>query len=729
MAPVLKEAEAPVATTATAPSAAPHAKSPTEAPVRPQPVAVEIPVSVSGARSVDGSDKREPFAETTQTVLVFPHGTVIRISTVLVPGQLVFLTNEKTKKEVVCQVVKSKAGGAASGYVELQFTEPAVGFWGLHTPGAPAAAAPVAPRPATPSASSDPKAIPPVFPVVSRPGVLKPLTAPATETSPANAEVAPPPPPVEKAELAAPQSVALANPAPEISVAPPPPVAAVPESSPARTIPSMDAAPQTNVTPVPLSFPAIPPAPVAHKPMISTPALHDYSKEIDALFAVPHAPASRPAAPATPEPIPVAASSTPSSEELKLQAAHLQAQLNSLLFTETPAVPPAPFVLQDTLKTELPTAEVAKKVLEIAQDEPKHIIESDTKPAPPVHKQIPTSLSIVEEVKIPAWLAPLSQSSEPPAAEPSASGDVSSESTSGVSVNSEKSFDALVVNEPYRPQTAVFGGQLLGESSAPSEPVTSTGPKNALFLGLAAAALLILGGAWYFRQYHAGTATIAPVKPVASRSFAASAPGSKLSATGVASTPAANTVIPASASSPVAPQPAKNSAPVLTQAPSVIVPEARHFNSAPRGTAPEPKNFNPAPRHTAPVEPLKKSPLGDVHLAAPVVNRGADSLQDADALPAIVTDSSPPSGDALAAVASVRHEEPVAPLPVGGDVKPAQLLKSVPPEYPMVAKQEHISGSVKIDALIDTSGNVAAVNVLSGPPILRRAALDAVRQW
>lgn len=47
----------------------------------------------------------------------------------------------------------------------------------------------------------------------------------------------------------------------------------------------------------------------------------------------------------------------------------------------------------------------------------------------------------------------------------------------------------------------------------------------------------------------------------------------------------------------------------------------------------------------------------------------------------------------------------------------------------MVAKQEHISGSVKIDALIDTSGNVAAVNVLSGPPILRRAALDAVRQW
>src|SRR5215470_19009396 len=75
---------------------------------RVQPVALEISVSVNGVRTVEGSDKREPFSETTQTVLVFGTGAVIRLNSGVAPGQLLFLTNEKTKKEVVCQVVKSK---------------------------------------------------------------------------------------------------------------------------------------------------------------------------------------------------------------------------------------------------------------------------------------------------------------------------------------------------------------------------------------------------------------------------------------------------------------------------------------------------------------------------------------------------------------------------------------------------------------------------------------------
>src|SRR5258705_2720829 len=99
-----------------------------------QPVALEVSVTVNGARTVDGSEKREPFSETTQTVLVFGNGAVIRLNSSVAPGQLLFLTNEKTKKEVVCQVVKSKNYRSVSGYVELEFTEPAVGFWGMRFP-------------------------------------------------------------------------------------------------------------------------------------------------------------------------------------------------------------------------------------------------------------------------------------------------------------------------------------------------------------------------------------------------------------------------------------------------------------------------------------------------------------------------------------------------------------------------------------------------------------------
>src|SRR5712672_3239897 len=100
-----------------------------------QPVALEVPVTVNGARAVEGSDKREPFSETTTTVLVLANGAVIRLSSSVAPGQLLFLTNDKTRKEVVCQVVKSKNYRSASGYVELEFTEPVLGFWGMRFPG------------------------------------------------------------------------------------------------------------------------------------------------------------------------------------------------------------------------------------------------------------------------------------------------------------------------------------------------------------------------------------------------------------------------------------------------------------------------------------------------------------------------------------------------------------------------------------------------------------------
>src|SRR5277367_5616891 len=143
--------------------------TPAESAVKPQPVALEVSVTVNGARTVDASDKREPFSESTKTVLVFGNGAVIRLQSSVAPGQLLFLTNEKTKKEVVCQVVKSKNYRNVSGYVELEFTEPVIGFWGMRFPGdritsasAPAANVP-APANATPATGS------PAAPVANAP--------------------------------------------------------------------------------------------------------------------------------------------------------------------------------------------------------------------------------------------------------------------------------------------------------------------------------------------------------------------------------------------------------------------------------------------------------------------------------------------------------------------------------------------------------------------------------
>jgi protein TonB len=72
---------------------------------------------------------------------------------------------------------------------------------------------------------------------------------------------------------------------------------------------------------------------------------------------------------------------------------------------------------------------------------------------------------------------------------------------------------------------------------------------------------------------------------------------------------------------------------------------------------------------------------------------------------------------------------PAAPLPIGGDVKQAKLVSSVPPVYPTLAKNQHISGDVRIDALIDASGRVTTMKVVSGPTLLHQAAMDALKQW
>src|SRR6266705_62269 len=192
MAPTVKENEISTARLETAQRAASTATLPGEAANKQQPGALEVPVSVNGARTVEGSDKREPFSETTKTVLIFGNGTVIRLSSSVSPGQLVFLTNEKTRREVVCQVVKSKNYRNVSGYVELEFTESVVGFWGMRFPGDRISSAPQpgAPAPASSSSASDSPAIPhPVaLNVVAHAANVTPSVAAATPGVPVSLE-------------------------------------------------------------------------------------------------------------------------------------------------------------------------------------------------------------------------------------------------------------------------------------------------------------------------------------------------------------------------------------------------------------------------------------------------------------------------------------------------------------------------------------------------------------
>lgn len=69
------------------------------------------------------------------------------------------------------------------------------------------------------------------------------------------------------------------------------------------------------------------------------------------------------------------------------------------------------------------------------------------------------------------------------------------------------------------------------------------------------------------------------------------------------------------------------------------------------------------------------------------------------------------------------------PVRVGGQVKPPRKVAGRDPDYPPLARQAQIQGDVLIDAVIDTDGNVSEMRVISGHPVLIKAALEAVATW
>jgi TonB family protein len=66
--------------------------------------------------------------------------------------------------------------------------------------------------------------------------------------------------------------------------------------------------------------------------------------------------------------------------------------------------------------------------------------------------------------------------------------------------------------------------------------------------------------------------------------------------------------------------------------------------------------------------------------------------------------------------------------PVAAD-SDSVVIHSVQPEYPMLARQTKVQGAVTLQALIGRDGLIQDLHVVSGPPILANAALEAVRQW
>src|ERR1700676_2304929 len=604
----------------------------------PQTVALEVPVTVNGVRPVEYSDKREPFAEATKTVLVHSAGAVIRLASAVAPGQLLFLTNDKTKKEVVCQVVKSKSHGNVSGYVELQFTEPVQGFWGLGFPAERSAGSPAS----------------------TRPPVLSPLGQ--------NMELRPP----------------ISN-------------------SPAKS-----------TDPV---------------------ASDEFKTEIKQ--------DSRPMSKAD-----FLTAADNSTQALKIETSRLQEQLSTLLFAE-PAGDDGSRAASTPTSGVPALSDTTAKIFEIAAKEagPKkpesspERLTSSTTPAPKAPVSAGPAFE-AEEVKIPAWLQPLARNAAIPAPPEPAS-------SSGTSSSTTSEFAELSASEPHQPAPVlpsratgpaapVFGRALLGTAaSAPTK--IPRGNKSILITAIAAVIVLVTAGvAWYLRQSSGPAAKVEATNSAASPTSAATPPAATpLSSADSTSAPSPNTYAKENSSPEAKPESsasgfdlrAASSSTAAKMQPAAI---SEHV-SQPADSANVSKTPNAS---TEEAEPEGERPsLGRVRLPKPKVSRNTHVPLNGDAAPTLEADSEQPSsGDSplSGGLLAGKANQPAAPapvLPAGGDVVTAHLISSVPPMYPAMARTQHISGDVRVDALIGANGRVSSMKVVAGRTILHQAAMDALRQW
>lgn len=117
----------------------------------------------------------------------------------------------------------------------------------------------------------------------------------------------------------------------------------------------------------------------------------------------------------------------------------------------------------------------------------------------------------------------------------------------------------------------------------------------------------------------------------------------------------------------------------------------------------------------------------------------APRIPTAAKMPAPVEE--PPAGLTLGAMdsgGSVPHavfgggsEIKVVPAPsaISAGVAEGLVIHKTAPVYPLIAKQNGLSGTVVVSATITKAGRVEGLRILSGSPFFRNAALDAVKNW
>lgn len=158
----------------------------------------------------------------------------------------------------------------------------------------------------------------------------------------------------------------------------------------------------------------------------------------------------------------------------------------------------------------------------------------------------------------------------------------------------------------------------------------------------------------------------------------------------------------------------------------------------------------PAPRAAQSNAPAvhRKDSQANVHQILRVpssIPREVIQIIDPPSLPQVSNDSGGPGaigpgngdqGDPQLSLLTNAHpivtptiQRPVKRPRISGGVEQGLLIQDVKPVYPRWAREAGVQGEVILQAVIDKNGRIENLRVISGNPLLVKAALDAVKQW
>jgi TonB family protein len=266
-------------------------------------------------------------------------------------------------------------------------------------------------------------------------------------------------------------------------------------------------------------------------------------------------------------------------------------------------------------------------------------------------------------------------------------------------------------------------------------PVESSGGRNKIFLGIAAAVVVIVGGylAWsHFSGSKSETPAPAPLaasQPATPGNVpakpAVTSPAASSPSASTAPASASSTSLPSSSSHPAA-QPVKEATAPDTNVDAEDQPADDGSASARTtdATKSAPSKSGTTAKSAAPAPLMVRGGV------APAIHK-TPAAPDAPA-PSVIGMATPSANaPPLNLVASSANApKPVLQtLNISQGVSQGLLIKKVQPTYPQNALTMHVEGSVDMLATISKTGNITAVKVVKGEPLLSRAASDAVKQW